>query len=242
VHDSATVRLVRQASRIKNTITGVPIKFGVLNDTGINRCSDNLRFDLSCPVKSFPRQDAQLGRDAIKKAGKLKKIGGGRGSFDFTRLNRGACVRDNVTGLIWESKTDKGGLHDGDNTYSLYNPDFTTNGGFAGRPNLGSCTGSKCDTYAYVNAVNAQALCGFTDWRLPTRKELLSLVDRGIPYPGPTIDSNYFPNTRKTWFWSSTAYASTFYEAWTVSFYAGNGYDAGGKDSGGGIRLVRGRK
>ena len=40
-----------------------------------------------------------------------------------------ACTRDNATGLVWEVKTDDGGLRDKDNTYSWYDPNPATNGG-----------------------------------------------------------------------------------------------------------------
>ena len=46
-------------------------------------------------------------------------------------------MRDNVTGLMWEVKTDDGGLRDKDWTYSWYNPDATTNGGSAGYADYG---------------------------------------------------------------------------------------------------------
>lgn len=43
-----------------------------------------------------------------------------------------ACTKDNNTGLIWEVKTNDGGLRDKDWKYTWYNPDSKTNGGFEG--------------------------------------------------------------------------------------------------------------
>ena len=48
-------------------------------------------------------------------------------------------VRDNVTGLIWEIKSDDGSLHhDKDNTYTWYDSNPETNGGYAGTSNVGT--------------------------------------------------------------------------------------------------------
>ena len=37
----------------------------------------------------------------------------------YNMLASGIMVQDNVTGLIWENKTDDGTIHDKDNTYSI---------------------------------------------------------------------------------------------------------------------------
>ncbi|WP_295389035.1 DUF1566 domain-containing protein [uncultured Thiodictyon sp.] len=145
---------------------------------------------------------------------------------------------DNVTGLIWEVKTADGGLRDQNNTYSWYNPDPATNGGSAGFLNFGVCTGGiSCDTDGYVQAVNAQGLCGAADWRMPDPRELLSIVSNDRV---STIDLVYFPNSPAGSFvWSSSPYAGYSNAAWAVNFYDGsvNGYGKGGGVS---VRLVRG--
>ena len=69
-----------------------------------------------------------------------------------------SCVHDNNTGLVWEVKTQYGGIRDRYNRYSWYDPNSDTNGGHAGYPDLGACSGGiSCDTYSYVQAVNALA-------------------------------------------------------------------------------------
>ena len=42
-------------------------------------------------------------------------------------------------------------------------------------------------------ALNDAHFGGFSDWRLPTIKELTHIVNYDIPYPGPTINTGYFP-------------------------------------------------
>ena len=53
-----------------------------------------------------------------------------------------------------------------------------------------TCLLTSCNTSAYVQAVNAQGLCGFYDWRLPTHHELFSLMHLGIA-DDVAIDEDY---------------------------------------------------
>jgi len=78
------------------------------------------------------------------------------------------------------------------------------------------------------------------DWRLPTKKELMSIVDYSIPFPGPTINS-IFTNTKQFGYWSSTTGSGDPNGAWTVYF---NGGYVGGDVMSGGVyvRCVRGEK
>jgi fibronectin type 3 domain-containing protein len=149
------------------------------------------------------------------------------------------CVQSKKTGLVWEVKTTDKGLRDTKHTYSWYNPDNAANGGVVGVKNGGNCTGSECDIYAFAQAVNSSKLCGFNDWRLPTRKELLTLVDTSAAYPRPTIDIDAFPNTANTYHWTSTVYEFDPKMAWFV--YFGSGYDYYEyKSFASHVRLVRG--
>ena len=126
-------------------------------------------------------------------------------------------VKDNVTGLIWENKTDDGTIHDKDNTYTWYDSNPSTNGGNAGFPGAGT------NTEAFIKDLNDANFGGHADWRLPTIKELAYLVDNSIPDPGPTIDANYFSDTNSSFFWSSSTLANDMYSAWGMSF--DYGYD-----------------
>ena len=96
-------------------------------------------------------------------------------------------VKDNVTGLIWEVKTDDGSIHDKYNRYTWYDSNSETNGGYAGTP------GDGTDTEDFINGLNSQNFGGHSDWRLPTKEELQSIVDYGST--NPAIDTEYFPNT-----------------------------------------------
>jgi hypothetical protein len=230
-----------------------------LNDTGITTCGDVDSNGLPCPVTGFRRQDAEYGRDKLQ-----NNNTNGHAGFNFTKLDASGrplpasattwnCVRDNVTGLVWEKKPvgngTKGnqGLHDADDTYTWYSTDASNNGGSAGYSNQGNtCYGYNnaqpstwCNTEAYVQRVNAAGWCGARDWRLPTREELRGLVDLSIPYPGLTIDTGYFPDTIAKHYWSSSPVAYNSYCAWIVHF--GSGYDGWNvKDYPYYVRVVRG--
>lgn len=177
------------------------------------------------------------------------------GTFEFTKLDGAAqplanqdaiytitpwdCVRDEVTGLIWEVKTVDGALRDQNHLYTWYNPDPSENGGAPGTPDGGECAGGiDCDTESYVEAVNNQGLCGFTDWRLPNRAELRTIVDYKSDFPA--IDTSYFANTIARSFWTAEANATYPSYAWHTDFKFGLAsyyyYKSGAKA----VRLVRG--
>ena len=126
-------------------------------------------------------------------------------------------VRDNVTGLIWEAKTSKNGgtnysdPHDADNKYTWYDSNPATNGGNAG-------TVSDANTEDFINDLNDANFGGYSDWRLPTVKELATLIKYSIASPGPTIDTVYFPDTYPSEYWSSTTSALYNDWAWGVTF------------------------
>ena len=193
----------------------------LLNDTGIIQCSDQSIWFADCTAATM-------------------------GGFDFTKISatgqtlpanatEWSCVQDNHTGLMWEVKTDDGGLRDKDNTYTWYSINTDTNGGYAGLENGGN------NTQAFAQAVNSQSLCGHNDWRLPSKKEFHSIVNYG-KY-NPAIDSAYFPNTVSSSYWSSSPVASNSNGAWVVYFgignYGGNGNYYYYKQNGYYVRLVR---
>ncbi len=81
-------------------------------------------------------------------------------------------------------------------------------------------TVAKGKTWAEAKAVaEAVRLGGYTDWRLPTRAELLTLVDD--TRSNPAIDTSRF-DCESDWYWTSTPLASSpSVFAWVVFFYDG---------------------
>jgi hypothetical protein len=229
------------------TVTEVSVpNTGLLTDTGItaDQCyqagSDVL---VSCnsvgALALNDKQDGMIGRDvssADDSDGKLGFSYSTVGSYPITE-----CVKDNITGLTWEGKTATG-TRVGSNTYTNY--DSTSQAQIWNGTSYDVPTQSQIDaasnSIGYKNAVNASALCGYTDWRLPTRDELQSLVDYSVAYPEPTIDTTWFPNTPVAiWYWSASPYAGYAAFAWFVSFDYGF-VDYVNRDYGGGqVRLVR---
>jgi len=72
-------------------------------------------------------------------------------------------------------------------------------------------------TLDYVKGMNNGTYenFGYTDWRLPNRKELYSLTD--FSRYNPSLPSGHpFTNVQNNWYWSSTTYASYTLNAWSV--------------------------
>ena len=61
-----------------------------------------------------------------------------------------------------------------------------------------------------------------TDWRLPTFKELLTLVDLSKTNPSIDTSVNGFPRTSSSEFWSATPFAGSPSSARYVYFGSGN--------------------
>jgi Protein of unknown function (DUF1566) len=76
------------------------------------------------------------------------------------------------------------------------------------------------ETRREVRARNETLYFGHSDWRLPNRYELESLLAVNSAL-APTIDSVAFPNTPNDRFWSSTTHTLDPTRAWTVSFTNG---------------------
>jgi hypothetical protein len=130
-----------------------------------------------------------------------------------------AMVRDNVTGLIWEVKTDDDTIHDKDDLYNL--PDARAQ---------------------FIAELNDSNFGGYSDWRLPTIKELANIAHRGNS--DPAINTDFFANTMtSTAYWSDTAAVwKAADRGWAVDFGSGDVLrnDSGSKGAALLVRAVRG--
>ena len=206
-------------------------------DTGVTTCY-NATVEIACPSsgQAFYGQDAQY---TIGPMSYTKLDGSGNALSDSA--TSWVMVKDNVTGLVWEMKTNEDGVrnyndpHDADNIYTWYDSNPATNGGNAGTPGTGT------DTEDFIKALNDANYGGYSDWRMPNTKELVSIVNYSISYPGPAIDTVYFPNTAASWYWSSTTGVDYTSYAWSVYFDHG-GVNNLNKSSAGYVRAVRGEQ
>jgi hypothetical protein len=110
--------------------------------------------------------------------------------------NGDGSVTDAVTGLVWE-KT----------------PAATI-----------ACPGSNIDPPGSCTPAQAAAYCASKGgaWRLPTRRELMTLVDYDVVAPAATIDATAFPGTTPEIYFTSSPFAGDPAQVWTVSFVNGN--------------------
>jgi hypothetical protein len=105
--------------------------------------------------------------------------------------NGDGTITDNLTGLMW---TKDANLPDGSKMwYQALN--------YVARMNAG----------IYKNF-------GYTDWRLPNRKELFSLIDRSQDHPALPA-GHPFTNVQDRAYWSSSNYESG---AWEVNMWSGD--------------------
>ncbi len=102
-------------------------------------------------------------------------------------------VTDNLTGLIW---TKDANLPAGSKTWQ--------------------------EALDYVTSMNTGAgTYGYTDWRLPNRKELDSLVNAEQATLATWLNAQGFTNVQDLDYWSSTTYANNTSRAWFVSMNDG---------------------
>lgn len=79
--------------------------------------------------------------------------------------------------------------------------------------------GTEREWQAACDYCDDLALAGYTDWRIPDRRELFSIVDLGRY--NPSIDTDYFLNAKNDWYWSGSTHAGGTRNAWYVIFNSG---------------------
>lgn len=187
----------------------------------------------------------KLAKCLVKYDGVWTKLQGlGTTCSQPTRFNDNGdgTVSDQLTGLIWEKKSDNGGVHDKD----------TTRTWSTGAPHYGN--GTVFTTFLR-DGLNAGG--GFTShnaWRLPTFTELLTILPT-TPIPCTTppcvvaaFDDTCTPGcngiscscTPSDASWSNTTAAGNSANAWLVDFETGGVFAAGKTSTGYVVRAVRG--
>lgn len=204
--------------------------------TGQTECYDNTK-EIPCPEtgESFSGQDA---RYSTGQRSYTKLDINGKELPDNTTT--WAMVRDKVTGLFWEAKnnkdrsTDYTNPRDADNTYTWYDSNQASNNGNAGTQGEGT------DTEDFINALNNSRFGGFSDWRLPTARELSYLADRGKA-KSPSINTTYFPETLSQ-YWTATTDPSNNQQSAAIDFSNSGYMNFPEKSDRNSVRAVRGEK
>jgi hypothetical protein len=92
-----------------------------------------------------------------------------------------ACFRDNRTDLVWEVKANDDGIHGKDKVFTRINNELVQ----------------------AANKAGSESLCGFNDWREPSKEELLTLIDPVNVPSSIAFNESYFPNTGAHFYWTS---------------------------------------
>ena len=219
-----------------------------LNDTGITfggNYPEGISDDCTATIREMEvsttrrvafadQQDCATGASRSMLAAEKNPFGFEKIAADGTPLEDDAsqwhCVIDRVAGLMWEVKRDTRdpGLHSVNDRFTWYNSNRQRNDGDIGDWNRSGnhCSGYKPDdprTYCHIEQfaerVNRVGLCGHQNWRVPTRHELTGLVHFGRFQP--SIDTDYFPHTRSTFYWATNPMVGRTLEAWAINFEFG---------------------
>jgi hypothetical protein len=148
------------------------------------------------------------------------------------------CIKDINTGMIWEQKTDDGGIRDKDWTYTWYQPNGNFNGSGKGsidnpdaaagsKGSVATCSGLStqqatvlCNTEAYIKKLNDQRYCGYNTWQLPYLVHLESLTNLS-QFEAAIHQKPFFNATAKRIYWTNTPIAEPLTDVWGVDFATG---------------------
>jgi hypothetical protein len=87
--------------------------------------------------------------------------------------------------------------------------------------------------------VNVAGHCGYFDWRMPSRNELMSISDLSKADNPPTANLEYFPYMQADEYWTGFDYGTQYQSAWAWNFFYGHDR-VDWKKSPKFVRLVRG--
>jgi len=114
--------------------------------------------------------------------------------------NGNGTVTDNLTGLIWIKNS---------NLMVTRDPTFDADG----TANDGSVTWNHAMTY--IAKLNTEGYLGYSDWRLPNRKEMRSIFNFGQSNAAAWLNGNGFTNVQAA-YWTSTTVATNSAAAYYV--------------------------
>jgi len=101
-------------------------------------------------------------------------------------VSRGEVVEDKLTGLVWSRDANPGVFPE-----------------------------AWVDAFTQIDELNAREYCGHSDWRLPNRRELRSLMSFQARKPA-LPDNHPFNNVFSGWYWTSTTAAINHAYAWYI--------------------------
>ncbi len=112
-----------------------------------------------------------------------------------------------------------------DSDYSINPPNFTNNGDGTVTDHNTNLMWQRVDSeddYSWTEAAeycSNLTLANKSNWRVPTRRELISIVNYGAS--NPAIDTNYFPYANSSIYWTTTIFADNASDKWVVDFDKG---------------------
>jgi hypothetical protein len=117
----------------------------------------------------------------------------------FTDVANGT-IQDNLTDLIWSKD--------------------------ANAPGPVACNSSTTKSWQasldYVKCLNTNSYLGFSDWRLPNRNELSSLVDYAQLNQATWLNELGFTGVQSVYYWSSSTSEDSTTDAWGVDMGDGD--------------------
>jgi hypothetical protein len=114
--------------------------------------------------------------------------------------DNGSTLTDNLTGLMWSK-----------------------DGNAPGPPTCNpAATKTWLSAIDYTTCLNTNSYLGYSDWRLPNRKELGSLMNFGQSSFADWLNTQGFNNVQPD-YWTATTYAADVSQAWFAQMSPGGG-------------------